>query len=116
MANAFAASPQIATFLSSSSSSSFQFHTRPYSSYLSLATSTLPSLPPLSKRSILFHDPRQRKSRVEPIPAATAEEAAVDATDQLVSNTTDDGVSTVVAALFFVAFIGLSVITLGVQS
>ncbi|CAJ2660910.1 unnamed protein product [Trifolium pratense] len=109
---AFASSPQIATFLSKSSSS-FHFHTP----FCSLSLPTTPSFSPIittSTKSLLF----QRKSKLlwpNPVAAAAAvEDAAVDATDQLVSTTSDDGVSVVVSVLFFVAFVGLSVITVGV--
>ncbi|XP_045805114.1 uncharacterized protein LOC123898251 [Trifolium pratense] len=111
---AFASSPQIATFLSKSSSS-FHFHTP----FCPLSLPTTPSFSPIittSTKSLLF----QRKSKLlwpNPVAAAAAaavEDAAVDATDQLVSTTSDDGVSVVVSVLFFVAFVGLSVITVGV--
>ncbi|TKY48394.1 hypothetical protein E2542_SST25812 [Spatholobus suberectus] len=115
MATAFASScsPQIATFLSST------LH-----SYFPLRTTTLPSTSPVtipSKNFILFHSPLQQNNRLRPIlpPPAAAEdvissaETAVDATEQLVSNP-DDGVATVVSTLFFFAFIGLSIITIGV--
>ncbi|XP_058748841.1 uncharacterized protein LOC131621821 [Vicia villosa] len=107
---AFASSPQIATFLSKSSSSSFHFQPR----FSSLSLPTTPSFSPIittSRKPILF----QTNSKLLPLPvaAATAEDAAVDATEQLVT-TTDDGVSVVVSVLFFIAFIGLSVITIGV--
>ncbi|PNX89704.1 hypothetical protein L195_g045826 [Trifolium pratense] len=110
---AFASSPQIATFLSKSSSS-FHFHTP----FCSLSLPTTPSFSPIittSTKSLLF----QRKSKLlwpNPVAAAAVEDAAVDATDQLVSTTSDDGVSVVVSVLFFVAFVGLSVITVGVYS
>ncbi|XP_061337952.1 uncharacterized protein LOC133284857 [Gastrolobium bilobum] len=123
MATAFtsSSSPQIATFLSSN------FHSKSYS-YLPLGTRTLSSLPSTSpiiipsKKFILFHNPLQRNNRLGLIPLAAAtpaedvllsEAAAVDATEQLVSNT-DGGVSTVISALLFVAFIGLSILTVGV--
>ncbi|KAJ1406919.1 hypothetical protein SESBI_24733 [Sesbania bispinosa] len=123
MATAFASSsssPQISTFLSST------FHSKSYS-YMSLRTITLlsPRAPfsPIiipSKKSFLFHHPPQRNNRVAPILAAAAEyalpleAAAVDATNQVVTNS-DDGVSIVISALLFVAFIGLSIITIGVK-
>jgi uncharacterized membrane protein len=113
---AFASSPQIATFLSkSSSSSSYHFHT-PFCS-LSLPT-TPSSFSPIittSTKSLFF----QRKSKLlwpNPVAAVAVEDAVVDATDELVSTTTDDGVSIVVSVLFFIAFVGLSVITVGVYS
>ncbi|XP_057451663.1 uncharacterized protein LOC130743430 [Lotus japonicus] len=114
-------SPQIATFLSST------FHHSKSHPCISLATTSLPSLPSLSpitipsKKSIIFQNPRPRNTTtLRPItPAATAEDtalslesAAVDAADLV--TTTDDGVSVFISALFFVAFIGLSVITFGV--
>ncbi|CAI8592306.1 unnamed protein product [Vicia faba] len=107
---AFASSPQIATFLSKSSSPSFHFQPR----FSSLSLPTTPSFSPIittPRKSILF----QTNSKLLPIPVAAAavEDVTVDATEQLVS-TTDDGVSVIVSVLFFVAFIGLSVITVGV--
>ncbi|KAK7272054.1 hypothetical protein RJT34_28424 [Clitoria ternatea] len=121
MATAFASSssfPQIATFLSSSSKSN---------THLSLRITSLPSFSPISvpfQKFNLFINPPQTKTTLRPIllpppPAAaedviTSEPATVDAaTDQLVSNT-DGGLPLVVSALFFVAFIGLSVITIGI--
>ncbi|XP_020224528.1 uncharacterized protein LOC109806513 [Cajanus cajan] len=107
MATAFASS-SIATFISSSANSH----------------SCLPL--PTSKKFILFGNPLQKNSRLlRPIillpPVAAAEdvnnvissETAVDATQQLYPET-DEGVATVVSALFFFAFIGLSAITIGV--
>lgn len=105
-------SPKIATFLStSSSSSSLHFNTRFYS--LPTTSSFSPIITTTTRKSIYF----QRKSKLWPNPvAATAvEDAAIDASEQLASSTaTDDGVSIIVSALFFIAFIGLSVITIGV--
>lgn len=104
-------SPKIATFLStSSSSSSLHFNTRFYSLP---TTSSISPIITTTRKSIYF----QRKSKLWPNPvAATAvEDAAIDASEQLASSTaTDDGVSIIVSALFFIAFIGLSVITIGV--
>ncbi|XP_014497393.1 uncharacterized protein LOC106758902 [Vigna radiata var. radiata] len=118
MATGFASSlisssPHIATFLSSSSLHSYQ----------SLRTTTLPSLSSNSlittpfKKSILFHNPL-RPIILLPPPAAAEDvistaETAVDAVEQLYP-TTDKGVATVVSALFFLAFVGLSAITIGV--
>ncbi|KAG4961375.1 hypothetical protein AAZX31_13G319700 [Glycine max] len=110
MATTFASSsPRIATFLSSSSSSSTL-----------RTTTTLPSLQftSPSKKLILFHNPvLQKHSRFRPLllppPPAAAAEDAVDAAEQLYK-TTDQGVATVVSALFFIAFVGLSAITIGV--
>ncbi|BAT91842.1 hypothetical protein LR48_Vigan05g191800 [Vigna angularis] len=121
MATGFASSlisssPHIATFLSSSSSSSLH-------SYHSLRTTTLPTLSSNSpittpfKKSILFHNPL-RPIILLPPPAAAEDvistaETAADVVEQLYP-TTDKGVATVVSALFFLAFVGLSAITIGV--
>ncbi|CAL5200139.1 unnamed protein product [Lathyrus oleraceus] len=104
---AFAQSPQIATFLSKSPSS-FHFHTRFGS--LPTTSSFSPIISP-STKSILLHN----KSKLLPIPlaAAAAEDAAVDAAEQLVTTPVDAG-SVIVSVLFFLAFIGLSVISIGV--
>jgi len=106
-------SPHIATFLSSSSSSS-SLH-----SYLPLRTTTLPSLSSTSpfKKSLLFHNPL--RPIILPPPAAAEDvistaETAADAVEKLYP-TTDKGVATVVSALFFLAFLGLSAITIGVS-
>ncbi|KAK7325025.1 hypothetical protein VNO77_29047 [Canavalia gladiata] len=116
MATAFASSsssPKIATFLSST------FHSNSHTYLSSLRITTLPSTSPFiipSKKLVLFHNPlRTNNNRLPPILAA-AEDVDVlssEATDQLVFNT-DDGGSVVVSALFLLAFIGLSVITIGV--
>ncbi|KAK6646084.1 hypothetical protein PHAVU_L007743 [Phaseolus vulgaris] len=109
-------SPHTATFLSSSSSSSSLL------SYLPLRTTTLPSLSSTSpittpfKKSILFHNPL--RPIILPPPAAAEDvistaETAADAVEKLYP-TTDKGVATVVSALFFLAFLGLSAITIGV--
>lgn len=101
-------------------------------SYLSLRTRTYPSLPSTSpiiissKKFIFFHhppnliSPTPRNNKLGSIPVAAAEDivpseaaTAVDTTQQLVSNT-DDGFTTIISALLFVAFIGLSILTIGV--
>lgn len=110
MATAFASSsPQFATFLSTSSpSSTLHFHT--LFNPLPTTSSFSPIIITTSKKSIHF------QTNFKPVAAAASpiqDAAVVDAADQFVS-TTDDGVSVIVSALFFVAFIGLSVITLGV--
>ena len=112
-------SPHTATFLSSSSSSS----SSSLHSYLPLRTTTLPSLSSTSpittpfKKSILFHNPL--RPIILPPPAAAEDvistaETAADAVEKLYP-TTDKGVATVVSALFFLAFLGLSAITIGVS-
>ncbi|CAK8536064.1 unnamed protein product [Lathyrus sativus] len=103
---AFASSPQIATFLSKSPS--FHFHTRFYSLP---TTSSFSPIITTSTKSILLHN----KSKLLPLPVAAAavEDAAVDATEQLVTTPVDGG-SVIVSVLFFLAFIGLSAITIGV--
>ncbi|OIT07354.1 PREDICTED: uncharacterized protein LOC109244883 [Nicotiana attenuata] len=40
--------------------------------------------------------------------------STAETTDQIVSSTSDDGVSTIISALLFVAFVGLSILTIGV--
>ncbi|XP_027342716.1 uncharacterized protein LOC113855322 [Abrus precatorius] len=112
MATAFASSssPQIATFLSSSS---LRSNTR---SYLSLRTTLLPpppSISPIKKLTLFRNPPRPILAAAAEDVVVASEDAVVDAADQLVSNT-DDGVSTVVSALLFAAFIGLTAITIGV--
>lgn len=78
------------------------------------------TLPPFqSKKFILFHNPVLQKNNILrpillPPPPAAAAEDAVDAAEQLYK-TTDQGVATVVSALFFIAFVGLSAITIGVK-
>ncbi|MED6151443.1 hypothetical protein PIB30_082584 [Stylosanthes scabra] len=117
-------SSQIAFLLSST------FHSNSYL-FVPTRTRSLPlSLTPLSHNLIhtkrfSFHDPpiliSHRGNRLRPITlsAAAAEDivpsdsSAVDAAKELVS-TNDDGVSTVISALLFVAFIGLSLLTIGV--
>ncbi|CAJ1955678.1 unnamed protein product [Sphenostylis stenocarpa] len=121
MATPFASSSissslHIATFISPSSSSSLH-------SYLPLRTTTIPSLSSTSfittppKRFILFHNPLRPLLLVPPPAAAedviSTAESTVDAVEQLYP-TTDKGVATVVSALFFLAFLGLSAITIGV--
>ncbi|KHN33362.1 hypothetical protein glysoja_005404 [Glycine soja] len=78
------------------------------------------TLPPFqSKKFILFHNPVLQKNNIlrpillPPPPPAAAAQDAVDAAEQLYK-TTDQGVATVVSALFFIAFVGLSAITIGV--
>ncbi|KAL1298461.1 hypothetical protein HN51_042819 [Arachis hypogaea] len=117
-------SSQIACLLSSS------FHSNSYL-FLPTRTRSLPlSLTPVShnliqtKRFIIFHDPpiliSHRSSRVRPTTLSAGAEdivpsdsTAVDAAKELVSSN-DDGVSTVISALLFIAFIGLSILTIGV--
>ncbi|MED6119036.1 hypothetical protein PIB30_008259 [Stylosanthes scabra] len=118
-------SSQIAFLLSST------FHSNSYL-FLPTRTSSLPlSLTPLShnlihtKRFIFHHPPiliSDTSNRLRPIAlssAAAAEDivpsdsSAVDSAKELVSST-DDGVSTVISALLFVAFVGLSLLTIGV--
>jgi len=113
MATALFASsfPKIATF-PLTSSSSFHFNTRFYSLP---TTSSFSPIITTTRKSIFF----QRKSKLwpNPVAATSVEDAAIEASEQLVSPTiTDDGVSLIVSALFFIAFIGLSVITIGVYS
>ncbi|XP_009784038.1 uncharacterized protein [Nicotiana sylvestris] len=40
--------------------------------------------------------------------------STAETTEQIVSSTSDDGVSTIISALLFVAFVGLSILTIGV--
>ncbi|XP_009621939.1 uncharacterized protein LOC107786676 [Nicotiana tabacum] len=49
-------------------------------------------------------------------PAETTEQivSTAETTEQIVSSTSDDGVSTIISALLFVAFVGLSILTIGV--
>ncbi|CAL0332236.1 unnamed protein product [Lupinus luteus] len=105
--------PNIATLTSSSFNSN--------SSYLSLPTRSYPCLQSTSKKIIFFHHPstlitlKPKNNRLGAIspPSATAVED-VDTAQQLVSTTGDDGVSIVVSSLLFAAFIGLSILTIGV--
>ncbi|KAL2332151.1 hypothetical protein Fmac_019732 [Flemingia macrophylla] len=94
IASSSISSPHMATFISSS------------------ALTTAP------KKLVLFRNPFEKNKRsVRPIVAAAEDvissETAVEAAQQLYQET-DQGVATVVSALFFFAFLGLSAITIGV--
>ncbi|KAF3454667.1 hypothetical protein FNV43_RR05115 [Rhamnella rubrinervis] len=98
-------------------------------SYLLLRTtkSSLPLALPTtisSKNTIIFHDPpyktRRRKSNQIWRIYANAEEALpleanpLENSQQIVTSSGDDGVSIIISALLFVAFVGLSILTIGV--
>lgn len=79
-----------------------------------------------SESSIIFHCPlhkiRRRKSSQIWRTYATAEEAPpseanpLETSQQIVSGSGDDGVSIIISALLFIAFVGLSILTIGVKS
>ncbi|OMO91181.1 hypothetical protein COLO4_18565 [Corchorus olitorius] len=98
---------------------------RSYNSRL-LFTSPLPSLSTtfLSTKPIHFHNPaetnRQKKSDKIWLTFATAEEILpsdsipLDTSEQIISTTGDEGVATIIQVLLFVAFVALTILTLGV--
>lgn len=79
-----------------------------------------------SESSITFHYPRhkirRRKSSQIWRTYANAEEALtseanpLENTQQIVSGSGDDGVSIIISALLFIAFVGLSILSVGVKS
>ncbi|KAK7261506.1 hypothetical protein RIF29_27820 [Crotalaria pallida] len=122
--SSFSSVPNIATLISCSSNSNLSLRTRTYPSLPSTSLIIIPS-----KKLIFFNNPSNliisptlkpiNNRVIGPIPVAaediiTSEGEVVDATQQLVSNTGDDGVSTVISSLLFAAFIGLSILTIGV--
>ncbi|KAB2073797.1 hypothetical protein F383_23137 [Gossypium arboreum] len=80
-----------------------------------------PSSLSLSTKPTLFHtNSHQKKGRKLWITLATPEEVLpsdstpLDNSQQIVSSTGDEGVATVIQALLFVAFVALSILTIGV--
>ncbi|XWS74101.1 hypothetical protein CRYUN_Cryun02cG0186700 [Craigia yunnanensis] len=88
-----------------------------------LFSSTL-SLSTASRKVIHFHNPfeinHQKKSNKLWITFATPEEVLpsdsipLDNSQQIVSSTGDEGVATIIQALLFVAFVSLTILTIGV--
>lgn len=71
----------------------------------------------LSKqKSLQFQNPPAKKFRNFTTSATSSEDAAVIPAEQIVSATSsgDDGVSTVISILLFIAFVALSILTVGV--
>ncbi|KAH7542415.1 hypothetical protein FEM48_Zijuj02G0071000 [Ziziphus jujuba var. spinosa] len=95
---------------------------RPNNSYLPLASPTTIS----SKRTIILQYPIQRSRRKNiqiwriyaiPDEAALPSEAnPLENSQQIVSSSGDDGVNYFISILLFIAFIGLSILTVGVKS
>ncbi|KAI4322120.1 hypothetical protein L6164_021840 [Bauhinia variegata] len=105
------------TFLSLSPSPVATFFFKPC---FSLTTRT--AIP--SKTAILFRDPfhfhiisktsyKFPRNRAAPDDVVPSAPTTVETSQEIVS-ATDDGVSTVISALLFVAFVGLSIVTIGV--
>ncbi|OIW09191.1 hypothetical protein TanjilG_11329 [Lupinus angustifolius] len=115
---AIASSSSIPNITTLTSSSCFNSN----SSYLSLPTRSYPCLQTTPKKINFFHHPstlitlKPRNNSLGTIspPSAAASAEDIDTAQQLVSTTGDGGVSTVVSALLFAAFIGLSILTIGV--
>ena len=98
--------------LRSSSSPPFPFSTALFS------RPTLPLLNPLRQN-------RQKQLSISRIHAATSQQTlpsdsaallAAEKSQEIVGSTNDDGVSTIISVLLFTAFIGLSILTIGVKS
>lgn len=78
---------------------------------------TLPLLNPLRQN-------RQKQLSFSSIHAATSEQTlasdsaalVAEKSQDIVGSTNDDGVSTIISVLLFIAFIGLSILTIGVKS
>uniref|UniRef100_A0A0A0KFD7 Transmembrane protein n=1 Tax=Cucumis sativus TaxID=3659 RepID=A0A0A0KFD7_CUCSA len=96
--------------LRSSSSPPFPFSTALFS------RPTLPLLNPLRQN-------RQKQLSISRIHAATSQQTlpsdsaallAAEKSQEIVGSTNDDGVSTIISVLLFTAFIGLSILTIGV--
>ncbi|KAE8691079.1 pumilio-like protein 1-like [Hibiscus syriacus] len=70
----------------------------------------------LSPKPIPFHNPNNRKNKGSKfwITLATPEEVLPSDSRQIVSTTGDEGVATVIQALLFVAFVALTILTIGV--
>ena len=83
------------------------------------------SLSTASRKAIHFHNPfeinHQKKSNKLWITFATAEEflpsdsIPLDNSQRIVSSTGDEGVATIIQALLFVAFLALTILTIGVS-
>ncbi|KAK7855468.1 uncharacterized protein LOC112010952 [Quercus suber] len=96
---------------------------KPYNS-VSTHNSSLPFTLTITKNSILLHNPAHRIAQKSPqlwrISSASEGEVVLppEATplenSQEIVSTSDDGVSTIISALLFIAFIGLSILTIGV--
>ncbi|OMO62000.1 hypothetical protein CCACVL1_23078 [Corchorus capsularis] len=92
-----------------------------FTSPLSLSSSTFLSTKP---KPIHFHNPaetnRQKKSNKIWLTFATAEEVLpsdsipLDTSEQIISSSGDEGVATIIQVLLFVAFVALTILTLGV--
>lgn len=86
----------------------------------SIALSCRPTLPLLNP----LRQNRQKQLSFSRIHAATSEQTlasdsaalVAEKSQDIVGSTNDDGVSTIISVLLFIAFIGLSILTIGVKS
>lgn len=70
-------------------------------------------------RTIHFQNPilgtYQKRTQIWELTATSITDVLPSDADAVVSTTGDDGVSTIISALLFVAFVGLSILTIGVK-
>lgn len=98
---------------------------KPYNS-VNAHNSSLPFTSTTTKNTVLLHNPphriTQKSTQLWRISSASEGEVVLpsEATplenSQEIVSTSDDGVSTIISTLLFIAFIGLSILTIGVKS